>query len=59
MIQGTEVAHIFGVPFPQVKFRINFDKNGLGSILGDFFHQLIWSHWARGLRERKQEDLKA
>jgi hypothetical protein len=22
-------------------------KNGLGYILGDFFHQLVWSPWRR------------
>jgi hypothetical protein len=35
----TEVAHIFGLLFP----RLRFDKNVLGYILGDFHHKLIWS----------------
>jgi hypothetical protein len=29
--------------FPRKKLCINFDKNRLGYILGDFFHKLIWS----------------
>jgi hypothetical protein len=29
--------------FSQEKLCINFDKKGLGYILGDFFHKIIWS----------------
>jgi hypothetical protein len=34
---------VFGLPFPWLRLSINGDKNGLGYILGVFFHQLIWS----------------
>jgi hypothetical protein len=33
----TEIAHNFGILFPNFRLCINFDKNGLGYILGDFF----------------------
>jgi hypothetical protein len=37
-LKVTEVAHIFGArSFHGKKFCIDFDKNGLGYILGDFF----------------------
>jgi hypothetical protein len=41
----TEVAQIFVILFRRLKCCINLDKNGLGYILKDFFHKLIWSSW--------------
>jgi hypothetical protein len=32
-----ELADMFGLLFPQLIICINFDKKGLGYILGDFF----------------------
>jgi hypothetical protein len=37
ILQVTEAAHIFSYVFPQTKWCIDFDTNGLGYILGDFF----------------------
>jgi hypothetical protein len=39
----SEIAHIFGLLFPQLRLYINFDKNVLGYILGNLFHKLIRS----------------
>jgi hypothetical protein len=42
-LKVTEVAQIFGLPFPQYQLCINFDKNDwLGYTLGGFFHKLTW-----------------
>jgi hypothetical protein len=38
-----EVAHIFGLLYSTIPINIKFGKNGLGKILGDFFHKLILS----------------
>jgi hypothetical protein len=39
---------LVGKLFPWKNFRINFDKEGFGYILGDFFNKLIWSPWMAG-----------
>jgi hypothetical protein len=44
----AEVAHIFGLLFPQLRLCINFAKNVLGYVLGDIFHKFIWSPWLQG-----------
>jgi hypothetical protein len=41
----TKVAHIFNILLPRFGLSIDFVKNGLGCILGDFFRKPIWSPW--------------
>jgi hypothetical protein len=43
--ESTEVAQNLGLPFPRCKLCINYNKKGLGYILGNFFHKLIRSPW--------------
>jgi hypothetical protein len=41
-----EVVQIFGLHFCYLKSScFNFDKNGVGYFLGDFFTLFIWSSW--------------
>jgi hypothetical protein len=42
-VKYTEVAQIIGLFFHVTSCVVIFTKNGLGYILGDFFHKLIWS----------------
>jgi hypothetical protein len=37
LLKITEVAQIFGQLFPWLWLCINFDKNGLGDFLGNFW----------------------
>jgi hypothetical protein len=42
----TELAQNLGILFAQGKGSAQIStQNGLGYILGDFFHKLVWSPW--------------
>jgi hypothetical protein len=41
----TKVAHSLRLPFPQLRLRTDFGKNGLGYVLGNIFQKLFWSPW--------------
>jgi hypothetical protein len=51
----VEIARIFAYFFYSRKIVYILMKNGLGNILGDFFHELIWSPWSTCV-QRQVED---
>jgi hypothetical protein len=42
----SEVSYLFELLYSIIKFKHEIGpKNGLGNIMGDVFHKLIWSPW--------------
>jgi hypothetical protein len=55
-----KLLKIFGDSFSAVKVEVlSLTKNGLGHILGDFPHKIIWSHCSCLKRETKNDSLAA
>jgi hypothetical protein len=48
LVYFQKSCNFFGLLFPTVPvtYVLILTKNGLGFILGDFFHKLIWSPWS-------------